>query len=109
MLQSSPFTFLEARIMVSLPALWLPTVGSAVFVFIALMLMHGLLGWHKDDLIAVPGEAQFLDAVRALTVAPGDYRFPHAYTTKEMTTPEFEAKMALGPVGVMSVWPRCSA
>ncbi|MCE9603130.1 MAG: hypothetical protein K8S21_13075 [Gemmatimonadetes bacterium] len=91
--------------MVSPLALWIPIVVSAVFVFIALMLIHGLLGWHRDDMIAVPGEAEFLERVRALGVSPGDYRFPYGRTTADMTTPEFEAKMKQGPAGIMSVWP----
>ena len=44
--------------MVGLSALWMPIVVSAVFVFIALSIIHGMLGWHKDDMIAVPGEAK---------------------------------------------------
>jgi hypothetical protein len=35
--------FLEAAIMVGLSALWMPIVVSAVFVFIALSIIHGML------------------------------------------------------------------
>jgi hypothetical protein len=91
--------------MVGLSALWIPIVVSAVFVLIALLLIHGLLGWHKDDMTAVPGEAQVMEALRGLNVQPGDYRFPYARTTAEMTAPEFVEKMKQGPVGIMSVWP----
>jgi hypothetical protein len=91
--------------MVGLSALWMPIVVSAVFVFVALMLIHGLLGWHKDDMVALPGESTFRDALWALNLPPGDYRFPFARTTAEMTAPEFTAKLNEGPVGVISVWP----
>lgn len=91
--------------MVGLSALWMPIVVSAVFVLIALLLIHGLLGWHKDDMQAVPGEATVLETLRGLNVSPGDYRFPYARTTAEMTAPEFVEKMKRGPVGIMSVWP----
>ena len=91
--------------MVGLSALWMPIVVSAVFVLIALALIHGLLGWHKGDMIAVPGEAKVMDTLRSLNIQPGDYRFPYGYTTKEMTAPEFVEKMKQGPVGVMSIWP----
>jgi len=91
--------------MVALPALWMPIVVSAVFVLITLVIIHGMLGWHKGDMIAVPGEAKVMETVRGLNVQPGDYRFPHANTTAEMTTPEFAGKMKQGPVGIMSIWP----
>ncbi len=40
-----------------------------------------------------------------MNVQPGEYRFPYGSTAKEMTTPEFEAKMKQGPVGIMSIQP----
>jgi hypothetical protein len=91
--------------MVGLVALWMPIVASAVFVLIALMLIHGMLGWHKADMAAIPGEEAFLDALRGLDAPPGDYRFPHGVTVEEMTAPAFIEKMNRGPVGVMTVWP----
>jgi hypothetical protein len=91
--------------MVGLAALWMPIVVSAVFVLIALFIIHGLLGWHKDDMAAVPGEAKVMETLRGLDVQPGDYRFPYGRTTAEMTTPEFEAKMKQGAVGIMTIWP----
>ena len=91
--------------MVGLSALWMPIVVSAVFVFIALSIIHGMLGWHTGDMTAVPGEATVMETLRGLNVQPGDYRFPHANTTAEMTTPEFEEKMKQGPVGIVSIWP----
>ena len=91
--------------MVGLAALWLPIVVSAVFVFIALMVIHMVPGWHQDDMTAVPGEDKVLDTLRGLNLQPGDYRFPFGRTVEEMTTPEFEAKMKAGPVGNMSILP----
>ena len=57
--------------MVGLTALWMPIVVSAVFVFIALSLIHGMLGWHKGDMTAVPGEAKFMETMRGLNAAGG--------------------------------------
>jgi hypothetical protein len=91
--------------MVGLFALWMPILVSAVFVFFALMIVHMLPGWHKDDMAAVPGEDKVMETLRGLNVPPGDYRFPFGRTVKEMTTPEFEAKMKAGPVGNMSILP----
>jgi hypothetical protein len=92
-------------IMVGLSALWMPIVVSSVFVLIALLIIHGLVGWHKADMAAIPGEAKFLETLRGLNAPPGDYRFPHGVTVAEMTAPEFVAKMNQGPVGIMTIWP----
>lgn len=91
--------------MIGLSALWMPVVVSAVFVFIALALIHGMLGWHKGDMAAVPGEAKFMEMVRGLSVPPGDYRFPFSTSVEEMKSPEWDEKMKQGPVGSMSISP----
>src|SRR5258706_15358150 len=91
--------------MVGLSSLWIPIVVSGVFVFIALLIIHGMLGWHRGDMTAVPGEAKVMETLRGLNVQPGDYRFPYGNTTAEMTTPEFVEKMKQGPVGIMSISP----
>src|SRR3954468_6952998 len=91
--------------MVGLSALWMPIIVSAVFVFIVLMLVHMMPGWHRGDMVALPGEEAIMEVMRASNVKPGDYRFPYGATVKEMTTPEFEAKMRAGPVGSMSIVP----
>jgi hypothetical protein len=91
--------------MVGLFALWMPIVVSAVFVFIALSIAHMLPGWHKADMVALPGEAQVMETLRGLSVQPGDYRFPYSNSVDEMKTPAWDEKMTQGPVGVMSVQP----
>ena len=91
--------------MVGLSDLWMPIVVSAVFVFIALMIIHGMLGWHKGDMTAVPGEAKVMETLRGLNVQPGDYRFPYSNSVDEMKGPEFTEKMKQGPVGIMTLRP----
>ena len=91
--------------MVGLSALWMPIVVSSVFVFIALALIHALLGWHKGDMNALPGEAKLMESLRVQNVQPGDYRFPFSNSVDEMKTPEWDAKMKQGPVGFMSIQP----
>jgi hypothetical protein len=91
--------------MVGITALWMPIVVSAVFVFIALAIIHGMLGWHKRDMTALPGEARVMETLRSLNVRPGEYRFPYGNTVAEMEAPEFVEKMNQGPVGVMSISP----
>src|ERR1041384_1551860 len=91
--------------MVGLSALWMPILVSAAFVFITLMIIHMIPGWHNRDMTAVPGEDKVLEALRGLNVQPGDYRFPYGSSTAEMTTPAFVEKMKAGPVGILSVRP----
>ena len=91
--------------MVGLFALWKPIVVSAVFVFITLAIIHMIPGWHQRDMTAVPAEDKVMETLRALSVQPGEYRFPFGITTKEMEAPAFVEKMKAGPVGVMTIRP----
>ena len=79
--------------MVGLTALWMPILVSAVFVFVALSVIHAMLGWHKNDMTMVPGEDKVMETLRGLNVRPGDYRFPYSNSTEEMKTPAWDEKM----------------
>lgn len=93
--------------MVSLVALWLPILLAAVAVFMASSVIHMVLPWHRNDVEGVPREDEFMAAVRAFDVAPGDYMVPHAHGDAEvMKSPEFRAKVEAGPVMFMTVMPR---
>lgn len=89
--------------MVTLPALWLPILLSAVAVFIASSLIHMVLRYHNSDYRRLPDEEAARRAVGSLKLAPGDYVMPHCGTAKEMASPEFVAKRTEGPVVVMTV------
>lgn len=91
--------------MAGLVALRKPIVVSAVVALVALTPLHGLLGWHKGDMTAVPGEAKGREMLRELNVQPGDSPFPHGTTTAGMTTPEFEAKREQGAAGILTICP----
>ena len=87
--------------MVSLGALWLPILLSAVLVFVASTLIHMVLKYHASDYRALPNE----DAVRAAfrgsnNPGPGQYVIPHISDMKQMGSPEHLAKCTEGPVGV---------
>ena len=69
-----------------------------MFVFFALLMIHSIMGWHKADMTALPGEAKIMETLRGLNVQPGDYRFPFSNSTEEMRGPEFAEKMNQGPV-----------
>jgi hypothetical protein len=91
--------------MMAIGLLWLPIVLSAVAVFIASSVIHMFLGWHNNDYAAVPGEEAVMSALRPFGIPPGEYMMPRAPTHADMRTPEFQARLAQGPVMMMSVWP----
>ena len=91
--------------MISLMALWLPIVLSAVAVFIVSSIIHMVLKYHNKDYGKVPSEDGVMEAMRGFNIPPGDYVMPHAATMKEMGTPEFLEKQKQGPVVIMTVQP----
>jgi hypothetical protein len=90
--------------MVSLAALWLPIVLSAVIVFIASSLMHMLLKYHQGDYRQLPDEEKLLSVLRGVGLTRGLYIFPYG-THKEMKSPAMIEKYKMGPVGTMTVFP----
>ena len=89
--------------MVSLMSLWLPILLSAIAVFVVSSVIHMFLGYHANDMLKAPNEAQALTALRGLNLPSGDYGLPKAGSMKEMGTPEFRAKVEQGPVVYMTV------
>ncbi len=91
--------------MVSITALWLPVLLSAVIVFVASSIIHMVLPYHRSDYRKLPEEDKVLDALRAAGVTSGPaYHFPHC-THKEMKSPEAVEKFKRGPVGLLTVIP----
>jgi len=90
--------------MVSLAALWLPIVLSAVFVFIASSIMHMVLPYHRSDYKQLPEEDKLLPVLRAAGLSRGVYIFPYC-THKDMKSPAIAEKQKLGPVGHMTIYP----
>jgi hypothetical protein len=91
--------------MVSVVALWLPVLLSAVLVFIVSSIIHMVLSYHAADAGAVPDEAQVMDALRPFEIPPGDYAMPRPASMKEMGEPAFIEKTKAGPVAFMTVLP----
>lgn len=92
--------------MVPLSALWLPILIAAVLVFVVSSIIHMFLGYHKADVKALPNEAAVADALRKFDVPPGDYVIPHAGSSAAMKSPEYQEKLAKGPVWFMTVLPK---
>ena len=90
--------------MMTVLSLWLPILIAAVIVFIASSVIHMMLGFHKNDMRAIPDERRVADALRPFAIPPGDYAMPHGHA-KEMATPEFIQKTKEGPVAIMTVLP----
>lgn len=91
--------------MVSLTALWLPIVLSAVLVFVASSIVHMVLKYHQSDYSKMPGEEKVLAAMHDAKVTPGHYYLPHCVEPKEMGTPEVREKFERGPVAFVTVLP----
>jgi hypothetical protein len=90
--------------MVSLAALWLPILLSAVFVFVASSIMHMLLPYHRSDYGQLPDEDKALATLRASGLKPGLYVFPYC-THKDMKSPALLEKQKQGPVGYLTIIP----
>jgi hypothetical protein len=91
--------------MTALSLLWLPILVSAILVFVASSIIHMATPWHKNDYGRVPNEDGMMDALRPLSIPPGDYMVPSCSDMKEMKSPEFVEKMNKGPVMVATVMP----
>ena len=90
--------------MVSLTALWLPIVLSAVVVFVASSIMHMLLPYHKSDYRQLPDEDKLLAVLRGAGLKPGLYHFPYC-SHKDMKSPAVMEKFKQGPVGMLTLFP----
>jgi len=90
--------------MVSLAALWLAILLSAVIVFIASSVMHMLLPYHRSNYSQLPQEEKLMAAIRPAQLKPGLYTFPYC-THQNIKSPEVQEKFKLGPVGFMTIYP----
>jgi hypothetical protein len=90
--------------MVSVTALWIPILLSAVIVFVASSIMHMVLPYHRSDYKQLPDEDKVLATLRAAGVKRAVYVFPFC-THKDMKSPAVVEKQKQGPVGTMTVFP----
>ncbi len=90
--------------MVSLAALWLPILLSAVIVFVASSVMHMVLPYHRNDYSQLPDEDKILAVLRAAALKRGLYVFPYC-THKDMKSPAVLEKQKQGPVGFLTIVP----
>jgi len=91
--------------MVPVTSLIVPILVASVIVFVASSVIHMFTPFHKGDMKKVPNEDGVMSALRNFNLAPGDYAMPLPSSMAAMGTPEFQAKMAAGPVVMMTVRP----
>jgi hypothetical protein len=91
--------------MVSIVSLWLPILLSAVLVFVVSALIHMVFRYHANDFRKLPQEDAVAEALRKLSIPPGEYMMPHAASPKEMNSPEFQEKVKRGPGAILTIWP----
>lgn len=90
--------------MVSLAALWLPILLSAIIVFLASSIIHMALPYHRSEYHQLPDEDRLLATLRAAGLKRGLYIFPFT-NHKDMKSPATQEKYKQGPVGMLSVFP----
>lgn len=84
-------------------ALWLPILVSAVFVFFASAIIWTAMPWHKSDFSKTSDE----EGVRAALKGhePGFYLLPYCIDQKELKNPDVQKKFIDGPLAYITVVP----
>jgi len=90
--------------MLTLSALWLAILLSAVIVFVASSIIHMVLPYHRSNYRKLPDEEKVRGMLRGAGLTPGLYHVPYC-AHKEMNSPEVKTKFAEGPVMLMTVFP----
>jgi len=84
--------------------MWLPTLLSAVAVFILSSIIHMVAPWwHRNDYGKLPNEAGVLDAIRSFNITPGEYFAPRPADGSDMRSEEFKEKVKRGPLVILNV------
>jgi hypothetical protein len=88
---------------VTLSAIWLPIVLSAVTVFFASFLAWTVMPHHKADWSGIPGQEDIQKLMRTHNVQPGQYAIPYAPDPKDLDDPQVKKGFEDGPVGFLYV------
>jgi hypothetical protein len=90
--------------MVSLAALWLPILLSAIIVFVASSIIHMALPYHRTEYQQLPDEDKLLATLRAAGLKRGLYIFPFT-NHKDRKSPATQEKYKQGPIGMLTLFP----
>ena len=87
----------------SIVALWLPILVSAVIVFVVSAVVWMVMPWHKTDFKKTNDE----EVVRAALSGqePGYYLLPYVMDQKEFKNPDVQQKYKDGPLGYITIVP----
>ena len=88
--------------MVTVTALWVPILLSALVVFVVSAMVWMVMPHHKDDFARADDEDGLMDAVRVGAVNYGMYMFPHA-PDSGMDSETYRERLRVGPVGILRV------
>ncbi len=91
--------------MVTIGALWLPILLSAVAVWVASAIIWMVMPYHKSDFSKLPDEDAALRALTPQGLVPGQYSFPYSASAEDLKDPETVRKFEEGPVGFLTVVP----
>jgi len=86
-------------------SLWLPVLVSAALVWIASAIVWMVLPHHKKDFSKLPGEDGVSDALRKLSLKPGQYLLPFMVDPKALKDPAFVKRLEQGPIAMFRVRP----
>ena len=91
--------------MVTIGALWLPILLSAIAVWVASAIIWMVMPYHKSDFRKLPDEDAALRALTPQGLVPGQYSFPYSGSPEDLRDPETARKFEAGPVGFLTVVP----
>ena len=86
-------------------SLWLPVLVSAVLVWIVSAIMHMVMPHHKSDFSQLPNEDGVADALRKLSLPPGQYLLPYMTDAKQCKDPAFVKRLEAGPQAMIRIRP----
>ncbi len=91
--------------MVTIGALWLPILLSAVSVWVASAIIWMVMPHHKSDYGKFPDEDAVRQTLAPQNLAPGLYDVPHITSPSDLKDVELGRKFEEGPVGYFTAVP----
>ena len=91
--------------MVTIGALWLPILLSAIAVWVVSAIMWTVMPHHKSDWGKLPDEDAARRALTPQGLVPGQYSIPYSASAQDLKDPETVRKFEEGPVGFLTVVP----
>lgn len=87
--------------LIEFKALLLPSLVSAVLVFIASSLVHMVIQWHKSEYRRLSNEDEVRAVLNKGGATAGQYVTPHCQDSKSMEDAAMQQKMSEGPIAVL--------